>query len=825
MQESTPLKHEVSGDVIERTLRAITQNITVFLFGLLPLFFIPLSFIPIDYSKIVFVILGIGLVTIFWSLLVLRTGKLMMSAPLVLACFCLISLASVASALLSGDMRDAFLGDDFGVYTALFSVTLACVALILPLVEQTKTSLMRLYILFAVSAVCVALFHITRLLFGVDVLSLGIFASETQSMVGTWNDVALFFGLTILLSLIALEQLPLTRSGQSFFGVVVVLSLAMLAVVNFFAVWIVLGLVSLSLLMYNLTKNRFADKTLTLGLVPQKESVPSLLVSVVVFITSVVFIIGGATVGGALSRYTNISYLEVRPSFEATVDIGRAVYAHDAFVGIGPNKFADAWRLYKDRSINESIFWSTDFTGGNGFIPTAFVTTGLLGAASWVLFFLLFVVTGIRMLLKSTFADRFWYFIGSSSFASALYIWVMAFLYVPGALMLLLGALFTGIFCCAYVALVPTRTFGLSVLTNKRATFVLVGFAMLVIVGTTTGLYYLSKHASSVYTFGKSVTELAQGATLDVAETGIARAYAMYTNELYALQIGAYQLAKINTLAGLPELTQAQQQELQRSIANAVSAGRIVTDADPTDAQGWSLLGAVYSVLASAQVEGAQDRAREVLTKARELDPLNPAHVLREAQLYAAIGEQDTARTKLADAIALKRNYTEALSFLAQLDIAEGKADDAINTTAAIVSFEPNNPARYYQLGVLLSAAGRLDEAIEALTVAVGLDQSYANARYFLALAYAQKGDREAALSQLRLVLELNPGNEVVTDLIAQLERGVPIGPQATASTGTVSDPSAVTNGDGTVTTSEAPQTPLVSPVNTPPKPQTETTN
>lgn len=810
-------KSDMQSDTVTKVLSMITQNSVVFLFGLLPLFFIPLTFIPLDYGKIVFVLFGLGFAGVFWSLLLLRTGKFHIAAPFALVSFLLVGLSGVVSSLLSGDMRDSLLGDDFGVYTALFSLLLALIALSLPLFEQTKTSIMRLYIVFAISSVCIALFHIVRLVFGVDVLSFGIFDSATTSVVGTWNDVALFFGLTILLSLIALEQLPLTRSGQIFFAGVVLLSLCMLAAVNFFAVWVVLALVSLSLLMYDLTKNRFADKTLPLGISQKKESVPSLITAIGVFVVSIVFIIGGSAVGGALSKMTGITYLEVRPSFEATVDIGRAVYAQDALVGIGPNKFIDAWRLYKDGAINESVFWVTDFSGGNGFITTAFVTTGIFGAVAWILFLVLFLYAGIRMLVKNVYADRFWYFIGSSAFASALYIWIMAFLYVPGSLMLMLGALFTGIFFCAYTALVPTRGIEISVFENRKATFMLVGFAMFVIVGTTTGMYYLSQHVTSLYTFGRAITDLNKGAPLASTEEGIARAYAQYPNELYALQVGAYQLAKINAFAQLESLTPEQQQELQSSIANAISAGRIVTESDPTDAQGWSLLASVYSLLAGAGVEGAAERASEALTQAHTVDPKNPSYLLREAQLRTLAKDTSGARQKIVDAVTLKRNYTEALAFSAQLDIAEGKTEDAINTTAAIVNFEPNNPARYYQLGVLLSAANRLDEAIDAFSGAVALDPDYANARYFLAIAKIEKGDTEGALADLAVVRTLNPENEEIAALIKQIESGAPLRTSTSSPAAGVAEPTTVTNTDGTITTSQAPTTPLVSPVNTPP--------
>ncbi len=805
-----------TGDTIESFLRRIAEYIAIFAFGLLPVLFLPIPFIPNDYIKVVLMVVSVCVILIFWSLATLRSGNLSFSSPLMLPALWGVALSSVLSAFLSGDMRDALIGDDFGVHTALFLVLIASVTTVISQTGHSKTTIMRLYVLCALGALLISVLHILRLFLGVDFLSFGVLNALTSSFVGTWNDLALFFGLFVLLSLVALEQLPLTKSGKLFFAAVVVLALTMLAVINFFAVWIVLALVSLSLLMYGLTKNRFSEKTLTLEKTNTTEGLISVLVSMMVFVASVVFIIGGSTIGGYISRTTGISYLEVRPSLSATIEVGRAVYAKDAFVGIGPNKFVDAWRLYKDESINETIFWATDFTGGSGYLTTSFVQTGILGVVAWVTFFALFLLAGFRMLFRPVHVDRFWYFIGSSSFVGATYVWVMSVFYVPGATILILGALFTGLVSAAYVALTPTRSIGISISNNKKIGFVLVGFTMLIIVGATTVLYYTGQHASSVYTFGKAIQNLNTGGDVSLAEEKIAQAYSTFQNELYALQIGSYQLAKINALSTIEKMTAEQQKELQTSISNGINATQIVVAADSSDPRGWALLGSIYSVLAGASVEGAKDRAFEALGKARDTDPKNPAYLLSEAQLLARVNEIPAARTKLSEAIALKQNYTEALFFLTQIDIFEGKTDDAIATTRSIISLEPNNPARYYQLGVLLSAGGKNDEAIASFSQAIALDPNYANARYFLAIGLAQKSDTKAAVEQLEVVLKLNPGNTEVTSLIEALKSGtLPAAANPGVVDGQVSEPNTVSTVDNTVTSTQAPNTPLVTPVNT----------
>jgi tetratricopeptide (TPR) repeat protein len=546
-------------------------------------------------------------------------------------------------------------------------------------------------------------------------------------------------------------------------------------------------------------------------------SLVSVVLSIIVFIVSVVFIIGGSAVGNMLSNATGISYLEVRPSFQATVDIGRDVYAENAFVGIGTNKFADAWRLYKDVSINETVFWSTDFTGGSGYLTTLFVNTGILGMVSWILFFCLFLAAGLRMLFKAVHVDRFWYFFGTSAFVGALYLWGMSFVYVPGAAILLLAAVFTSIVFVAHSTLLSTRTLGISISNNKRAGFALVGVVMLVIVASTSALFFVGRQYASVHTYGTGLYAAATGEDLQVVESRIASAYDISQSDVYALQLAMYQLSKINALLSVPELSAEQEQELQASIQNGINAAQIAVEQDQTEPANLTMLGSIYSVLASASVEGAAERAAEMFQRAQQYDPQNPLYALLLAQLSSRTGDLQAARTSAQEAVRLKNNYTDALFFLTQLDIAEGKTADAITTTRAIISLEPNNPARHYQLGVLLSANNEIDAAITAFEQAIALDTNYANARYFLALAYAQQGNTQGALQQLQAVLELNPGNAQVQNLIERLNTGESLSfeEDVQQTQQQVDEPTTVTSEDGTVTTTEDPDTPLISPVNT----------
>jgi len=815
MEENT--MRTFSKDPLAHKLQSIAHTILVIVFGLSPLIFLP--FVPIapGATKILFLILGMALALVFFSLSVLRSGKLSYSKSYTLWALWGVALVALISAFLSGDIADALVGTILESHTALFVALLALSTTLWTVVDVRKDSIMRLYMLVVASTFILLLFHFTRIVFGADFLSLGIFVSETSSPIGSWNDLALFLGLIILVGLVTLEQLPLTQRGRIVFGLVVAASLIMLMIVNFFFVWVVLGLVSLILVVYSHGKNRFVQLSETQSMEEEKPNTSALSVSVpiIVFLVSVLFMFAGGPIGGFISEKTGISYLEVRPSFQATADIARGVYADNALLGVGPNRFADAWRMYKDSSIGSTIFWNVDFQSGSGYIPTFFVTTGALGGIVWLVFIVMFAVSGMRTLLYAQGQDKMWYFICTSSFVGALYIWGMTFLYMPNVSILILGALFTGVTILAQSMLQPQRIRTLVVGPNRRSGFILTFAVMIVIVIAVGSMYNIGRRYFSVYLFADSA-QVSEGTTLEEIEQQLVQAFDVSPNDIYARRLAEYQLARMQVFAGQQDLTELQQQQFQTAIANGVNAGQLAIERDETDPQNWAILGRIYGLLASLEVEGAFDRAETHFNQARVLDPKNPLRPLELAQLSGQTGDLEAARTLVEEAIGLKSNYSDAFYLLSQIDVAEGDVESAVAATRAIISFEPQNATRYYQLGLLEISRQGWTNAAQAFAEAVRLNSDYSNARYFLALMYSQLGDTENALVQMKEVLARNPENELVLSHIAELESKGRISSVDFGGGQAVQGETSVTQDDSSVTTDTAPETPLITPVNTP---------
>ncbi len=814
-----------NNDPVALKLRTYAQNILVVIFGLLPIIFFPSAIAPFEYTKVLVVIVGIFLALILYSLSVLRSGVLSIGISYPLIALWVIAGISLVSSLLSGDFSDSLVGDFFSIHSTTFVAVLALIPTVWIMLRASKIAVMKMYLLLAGSTIVLVLYHVSRLIFGQNFLTFGLFTNTVTTPVGTWNDLGLFLGLTIILSLIVLEQLTLTKIGKSLFVIVIVLSLGMLGVINFFTVWLILGLSSLAIVVYTLGKDRFSNEQMALIHVRQINMV-SLIMGMIIFVVSVMFVIGGSTLGGWITQYTHVSYVEVRPSLEATANIARNVYHQNAFLGIGPNKFVDAWRLYKEDSINATPFWNTDFNAGNGYVSTFFVTTGMLGGIAWLVFILLYVVTGIRRLIYATEGDKMWYFIGVSSFVSAVYVWGMSLIYVPGVTILLIGSLCTGVSLYAFTVLRGASEKFYEVGNNRRSGFILTLGVIVIIVGSVGILYITGRHYASIYAFNESVQLMQSGTPIDELEKKVLSAYALASSDIFPRRIAEYQFSRLNALASLTEPTDAQKKEFNDATVNGIRFGQEAIRIDAQEPANWEILASIYNVLASINVEGASDKVREALTKSRDLNPKNPLPYLELAIVEARSGNYELAHTYIQNAITLKPNFTDAYFVLTQLEIAQGNVKAALNSTHAVIALEPENPIRYYQLGVLEGSDNNIDGAITAFEKAVALDTNYANARYLLALAYDTKGRSADALSQFKKVLELNPGNTEVTNLINVLNTEGSLNRLRTKVSNTVNEATPTTNETGNVsTTQKDTNTPLVTPVNTPPKDAGTTTS
>jgi tetratricopeptide (TPR) repeat protein len=815
-QQPRPQERTETPDRIGATVLNLIQYIVVGFLFIVPVFFVPGLPASLGFDKVLITAIGSFFIVVLLGLTALRYSRVSTVLPLSLGAFWLFVAVAFISGLLSGDIQDSLRGSVFESQTAGFFAVMALMMTIPLVLQRNKNMALKTIMAFGASAMLLVLYTLVRVFLESGSLALKSFGNVTTSPVGSFNDMAIFSGLTVILGLITLLQLPLKKAYQIATTVLILLSLVVMAVVNFFHLWIVVGFVGLLLLVYIFSR----DTLLSRGETERQTPVSPLLIltTLVVCVVSIVFVVAGDYVGSKIVAATEVNYVEVRPSITATLDIARGVYSEDILLGVGPNRFADAWRIHKDRTINETIFWNTDFNAGFGFIPTIFITMGILGALAMLAFHGLYLYLGYRMLLRSNSNDTFWYYFGVVTFTAATFIWGMSYMYVSGPTILLLGALFTGLSFVAYQALVPNAALTIPLVNSRRRGFFLMTVVIVLITAAVSTVFTVGKQYVAQSEFTKARIS---AATPEEFEQKVALAYEQYNDDVFVGVLAQTHLTILRSLLTKQEATEEDQKMFADTAKKALVEAEESIKLDPTSPDGHATLADILIVLASLGTEGAEERAKGKLADAKWRDPHNPAYAMMAAYLAVQSKDTGTARTEIARALELKRNYSEALFLQTQLDIQDGNIDGAIKTATEMTTLESNNPTRYYQLGVLYAAKKDYEAAIRSYETAINLDNNFANARYMMALSMLESNRTQDALTQLRLVRDTNQDNEELKKLIQQVEtNGYVPGQTSAQSGGSVQEPAP--QGGETVTAPGDPNTNLVTPVNNVPNGQTQ---
>lgn len=792
-------------DNIARVLYAVATYLFVGGVGLLPILFLPLTTAPFGMTKTLFLFSVLFTSIVLYSLATLRSGMVNTQITVPVIFFWLVVIASSISALFSSDLLDTFFGITFETQTVTFIALLALILTTAHLFLRNKKSVLHLYILLYASAIILTVFHAVRLLFGPTALSFGLPTPELFSPVGNWNDLGIFFGVIVILTILVLEQLPLPRFARWIFASVAVAALAMIAVVQFTTVWILLGLISLITLMFSLTRHRFNPNY-------NSSSALSVLLSGLVATTATIFLLGGSTVGSYVSEMTGIQSLEVKPSTTATINIAQNIYTDNALLGIGPNRFADAWREYREPSINTTAYWNTDFTSGSSYLMTAFSVGGALVTLAWLAFFISFLYTGYQMFIRTERRDAFWNFTASSSFITALYLWILTAVYSPGVTILALAMLCTSITLVSYcnVATVPVLRFDTT--RNRQVTAMLITGVLLVVLSSLTIVYQLLDTYRAVYAFTSATT----AETLTKSNEQLTNAYALYPHSSFARARARTAIAELSQLfndtSGEPD-----QSAFESALVGGVTAAQQAVQQDPHDAQNWAVQAALYSVLVLAGVDDGASLAYEAVTNAQDLHPTNPEYYALEAQIAFRANDTERAREAIRTSLRQKPDYIEGLALFTEIEIAAGDLETAQASLQSMIQLQPQNANLRYQAGLLYQGAEEQAQAITSFERAVALDNDFANARYLLALQYADQGRREEALDQLNRVAELNPDNETLEQAIEQIRSGAPIDESLTPTSETL-DETDIGADQPNPDVQTDPESDLLQPVNTVPE-------
>jgi tetratricopeptide (TPR) repeat protein len=760
---------------------------------LLPLVFSPAPYINFFYSKSL-LFFGITFLTLFFFIFkVFKEGRYQLTTHPLFLTGLLIPVWYLISSFLSVNSSNSFMGLGIETDTLSFVSALFLFAFLISYLLRSKDKIFLIYFALASSYLFLAIFHILRFFFGPNFLSFNLFLSSTSNTIGKWNEMAIFSGVILLLSLLSIEFLKLARGFKIFSWILLGISTFFLAVTNFLLIaeysfrvsfFTLIGIFALVFFVYFLSSSYEQSRKENEDLNNEtrvKRRIP--IASFIILLISIIFTFAYPQIGSYVSRTFGVSSYEERPTWSWTTLSSWGAIKNRPFTGYGPNNFNAGWNVNKPASVNNSVVWNNDFGTGVGYIPSTVTTTGPLGLILWLIFIALFKIMGVKALFMN-YRDRFSHYLTLSAFLVSLFLWIVAILYTPTTVILILTFLFTGIFFGSMIREGVVKEKTLVFENSKQKTFISILFLVLILVGSIFWSYTLGQRFASTVYASKGAIQFANAqseADLITAQNHYAEAIQLSAQDSYLRAISNIALARAR-IALSDEQVSVDQRRLNfiSSYQTAFSASNGAINTNKSNYQNYLSRGAVSESLISLDEASRQSlnlsdqyqEAKSYYEQARAYNPTSPLIPLLLARLEAGRGNAEAATELINTALEMKPNYSEAFLLLAQIQFARNDAQTALNTllTGSLVA---PDPSIFFSLGTVQYNNRDYISASDSFSKAVSLDPLNIEIRAYLAYSFYNSGRVQDAIAVLNTIKQIDPRTETeVNNLIGSFERG-----------------------------------------------------
>ncbi|MSU74026.1 tetratricopeptide repeat protein [Candidatus Kaiserbacteria bacterium] len=746
----------------------VAQWSMTLLISLLPIFFIPIVWITTVQAKVILIALLLLVSAISWISARFVEGNVRVPASLVLAGGLLIPLAYACSVAFSGVAQISLVGSgveqDTLAFACILYAALALSAFIFSGVQNGGVNVLR-----GLSIGVLLLLGLEVVHFVVPGLSLGgVIASQTGNAFGNWHEFAIVLGFFVVLGLAIRTTAAAAGLWKYLFYLACLVSLGFLVIANFFDVWAALCAAAVVALAVDLSATRARS-----GHIAFSWGAHGVWVAVVVL--AVFSMIFGGYINNVLPSRIKIAHVEVRPSWQGTMDIGGAALTQPAslFFGAGPNTFAREWGLYKPASVNQTLFWNTDFNVGIGSIPTSFITTGILGILAWIVFVVMLLWTSVRALVRRGQDAPDTHYAAALGLASG-YLVTFLILYVPGPALTTLTFLVAGLLVAFSLPARLAQPLYASLrggsIRSVAQSSALAVFGVAVIIAS----LGVSRVLSSEILLNRSIVVFNETKDAQAASTLIRQALWVNPSSArahrLAVQLGLVQLQALAAQADTKD--EAARSQLQVTLRETIQHGLDAVAINGNDYQNWLELAGLYQQLAGVKVAGAYENARAAYQRARIESPSSPVPLFQLAQLEVLEGHKDIALQNLAAAVQLKPDFAAAYYAASQVYASNGDFKNALSAAALATQYAPQDPLAWYNAGAIAYANKDYTNAIAALEQALTLQSNYANAEYVLGLAYYDAGRPADSLKVFEALATLEPNQQVVQDAIKNLRAG-----------------------------------------------------
>lgn len=691
------------------------------------------TFILVGYFSALFLV---------WILNGIARGGFVLPRSPVLGIMGLAVLATLISTIFSPAFAVSFWG--YGIESGTFiTITVLTIAALLGHVAFLREkSAGKMLLVLAVSFGLLSVLTLVRFFGGEGFMKLNnVLATPSFTFIGSWTNLGAL-AVMVLGGYIwyrTFAQVEFT-SRVARFGtyVTAILALAVIALVNSYVLWVIVGLIALFALIYQGGSMSRA--------VEDGESTPirTTWFNLVVFLIAMVMMFFSGHIASLLTAHRPAATTGVTPTVAQTLVVSRAILAENPVVGFGPNQFSAAWDLHRPFSGQQGSYQSIQFVAGFSFFGSVFVTTGLLGLLAWIsllVFYGGYTISYIRRHKKSI-QDR------AVTLALMSVAWI--FLVLLAVTNLSVPVLFAG-FVVLGMSLRgehEREPILLALYTGKRTVLLKVVIAIALVVIVLGGLYITLRHARAFLGYQK-ITQHPDASEL---QTAIDQVVGLYPADAYLrLQSLIYQNKLTAELARQGNALPAETISAYLRIASGALVRAI--EFDGRNYQNWYALASMYQYASNLGITDAEARVNETLDQVLARNPGNVPAIVGKARATIQEGDIDTTAIYLQQAFIRFPQYAQLYDVLA-LVVANNQDDPGVirSVLERSATYNPRNAVTWLRLGILGYAMQEYNYAVQSLETSLRLTPSTEGYTYLI-MSYEQLGRTDEA-QQLRTYLE-----------------------------------------------------------------------
>jgi hypothetical protein len=602
----------------------------------LPLFFLPFTTIPVETSKGLFLVVGLTLAVTFWAIGRFVKGEFVMPRSAVLLSGLAVAVVFLLSAIFSGSSNVSLFGVMFDLGSFWFIFAGLTLLFISAIIFRTEAQAQLLLWGMVFSATLLMIFQALRFLIPAE-LTLGVLGGKTDNLIGVWNSLGIFAGFSALMFILLIEFFPVSRLSKILLQIMLLLAVLISATVNFALVWVLLGISSLIIFVYKASSSLHAAEG-------EERRFP--VMSFAIVILSVLLLTSGQMAGNLLPGVLGITNTEIGPSIDSTLAVTKGVVKDKPILGIGPNRFGEAWVKYKPAAINNTQFADVVFEVGYGAFPTMASTTGVLGILAVILFSLSLVWSGARSVFAGVHSNISW--TTMAAFVLSLYLLVSLWFYSAGIVIYLLFMALAGVL----VGLKSTKEnndWHVVFISDHRKSFIsILALILLVVCSAVLAFQYVERFASVRYLRKALAAE-----NVNDAELNINKALNLNYNDLYLRAHSQVYLAKLNILAGEGNVTEEKKPELQAAFDQALRSAELAVAYNPKNFINYRFLGTLYESAGTAGIKEANPKALAAYKAADALNSSSPMLKIDMSRASLAAGDSKDALKYAEEALAL----------------------------------------------------------------------------------------------------------------------------------------------------------------------------